>query len=156
LTTKQDVTLALSVSGGGDYDAMVFAVVTIIPPYAETLLRLMAHVTEAKRLHRSAYRLDAFDSTAQFYDHESLGDQELEVVIGKRAAKGVERQANPRLFEGVLSKTFATIEPARTECETVVVGEDEVFWSALRKHGDDAFETNYVTRKELAAIAGGK
>jgi hypothetical protein len=148
---KPDVTFALSVSGGGDYDDLRFATVMITPPFARLLLKLMKQVVAAKKVHRSAYRLEAFDYTAEFYDDEDLGDQDLDDLIGAAAVKEIDQGSG-----AVIPKRPEGLESARMECNSVVVGDDDVHWSAYRKNGDFLFTTSYVTRAELEAIAKGR
>jgi len=45
---------------------------------------------------------------------------------------------------------FAPGEDVSTECDTLVVNEDDVWWSCYPKHGDAQVQTSRVTLKQIA------
>lgn len=147
MTAFKNTILALPAYGGGDYEGMSFAVVTVSPGLAQGLLDLMGQVRTLKLLQKPVYQVEAFDYTAQWYD-DDVG--ELSEVIGKVAVLLLQRGVS-----AVLRKVPEG-EPVRTECDTVMVREDAVAWSCYRKHGDLLFTTGSVGRAELEEIAAGK
>ncbi len=123
-------------SGGGEaFGAPALASFDITKSDAEFIVRMARMVKE-----NGLYKVERFDGSVTWLDRaDSLGE-----IADRRPGEQVET------LEREIDGEMETLQPMRTECDTLSITDSEFFFSCYRKHCDDKITTGNVQIEEIA------
>ena len=137
-TTSKRFVLSINVMHMGEgLDDFNCFVIEIDPALAELILKRMRQCRDIKALDQDLFQLRYWDYNGDFFD------------VDPDAADDPDGSEDLGPDWGA-----PTGEALSTECNTMIISEDDVFWRAYPKHCDIQYETTLITQAQLENILG--